>query len=273
MDIFKNIRGIMGNLFHIGGPDGKQIKNNTNSIDFVENDDTTLATVRAAHISAGANANDLVTQFNLKGRIADIEFSFSGSNPPSPGDNANKFGICHTTGGSYTAGDVVYDDGSTLILMPTEVVLGITTRAEINGDINLIANGFYVLEDGTWVNKGSDSTGVKVIEIEYAWDDDSPKDSSTVIQSGSKILSVSNCVDVAFNGSSPSLSVILNGSSPLTLLSTTQNNLKKSAQYDVEEIRKVNEANAGKIRLNITPSTSTAGSGRVYVTYVSNIFS
>ncbi len=33
MDVYKVLRGIMGNLFQLGGPDGPQLKNATGSIE------------------------------------------------------------------------------------------------------------------------------------------------------------------------------------------------------------------------------------------------
>ena len=271
LERFKNFLGIMGNLFRIGGPDGKNIKNNTNTIDFRNTADDDYVGVRAAHIGVGANANDVATQFNLKARAADIEFQFDGNTPPDPGDNTGKFGICHTTGGGYTAGEVYYDDGTSLILIPTEVCTMITTRTAIGGSLQLSANSVYVLEGSTWVNKSVGSSTVQVIEIPYSYSNfPSTISSSKIVPAGSRILKVTNVVDVAFPVGNPTLRVVVDGTSDLEIMSTSENSQKKAGVYDVEEVFKVATSNTGPISVILGGTAMSGGPGTVYVTYTTS---
>ncbi len=97
--------------------------------------------------------------YELQSRIADIEYSFSGVSAPSPGSNTNSFGLCHTTGGLYTAGEVVYDDGISLLIVSPTIVKHLTTRSAISGGISLQANGVYCNQAGTWILKGGIGSG------------------------------------------------------------------------------------------------------------------
>lgn len=175
-DVWKKIKGIMGDLFKIGGPYGPTLKNSSGAVEVRDTTDVAYATGRAAHIVSGALANDLVTLLDLQASGPNITFDFAGASPPLPGTNTNKFGFVHTTGGLYTAGQVVYDDGVSLIILPTEVVQQLTTSTAISGTISLIENGFYVWEGSSWVLKGDgDSKGwtvvyagqVRTIETDY----------------------------------------------------------------------------------------------------------
>lgn len=80
-----------------------------------------------------------------------IEFSFAGSAPPTLGDNEGSYGICHTAGGSFDEGDIVYDDGVTLLAHAKRygVTLLLTTSA-ISGDIDFAANSLYTLLNDVW---------------------------------------------------------------------------------------------------------------------------
>ena len=57
----------------------------------------------------------LLPRLIFQGATPNIEFGFAGGSALVPGDNETLFGFCHTSGGLYTAGDVVYDDGTTTL--------------------------------------------------------------------------------------------------------------------------------------------------------------
>lgn len=110
--IQSKLKGTGETLFLVGGAAGVGLANNS-SVAELQSAAAALITARAARIAAtGTTLNDLVSLLDLRGRIADIEYSFDGASAPSAGSNSGKFGFCHTTGGGYTAGDVVYDPGS-----------------------------------------------------------------------------------------------------------------------------------------------------------------
>jgi len=100
----------------------------------------------------------------LRGRVADIAFDFDGGVPAVPGDNTNKFGFVHTTGGDYNAGDIVFDDGTSFILIPPELASTITTRTAINGFISLHPDALYVNQAGVWVLKGGSASNSITID-------------------------------------------------------------------------------------------------------------
>ena len=272
MDVIKNIKGILSDLFTIGGSSGIGIKNNSAVAEVKNAADNAFAVLRAKEIQSSSNINDVVSLLDLKGRIANIQFSFDGASAPAGGANTAKFGFCHTSGGSYTAGEVVYDTGSALQKIPTSVVNAITTDGAVSGTISLIDNGLYVNDAGTWTLKGDGSgtaTGsLKVIEISYDFED-SVVNSSTALVNGDRVVRVVNSVSQAFNGTAPTLLIQSDGTSDLSLMATTESDLKTINQYEVEDIKEITADNAGVVKLTVTPDSSSAGIGKVLVFYVS----
>lgn len=269
MGLIQNLRGIIGDIFQIG-KSGPNIKNNSGVIEFKNNADNDYAVARTKQIQAGASIADIPTLLDAYGIVPFIEYSFAGASAPSPGANTSKFGFCHTTGGSYTAGDVVYDSGTALLKL--NVVKHLTTKASVTGTISLIANGFYTKDGSSWVLKGDGSgasAGVEqVIELSYTYSSTNV-DSTTSIANGARVVRVENVVTTPFNGTSPTLEVKVNGGTPLTVMSTTLSDLKVANQYQQLEITEVGPTNAGVARATIVSSSSTAGAGKVYVFYVS----
>lgn len=269
MGLIQNLRGIIGNIFQIG-KSGPNIKNNSDVIEFRNNADNDFAVARTKQIQAGANLADIPTILDTYGVIPFIEYSFTGASAPSPGANTSKFGFCHTTGGSYTAGDVVYDNGTSLIKL--NVVKHLTTKASVTGTISLIANGFYSKDGSSWVLKGDGSgtsTGMEqVIELSYTYSSTNV-DSTTSIANGARITRVENVVSTPFNGTSPTIEVKINGGTPLIVMGTTLSDLKVANQYQQMEISEVGASNAGVVRATVVSSSSSAGAGKVLVFYVS----
>lgn len=262
--------GVMGNLFGIGGTGGIKIKNDSGVGAARNAADNDYVKFRAARIPAsGENINDLVTLLDAQGRCPNITFAFDGATPPSGGANTKKFGFCHTTGGSYTAGEVVYDDGASLLKMPSSVCGLITTGLAISGTISLINNGLYALQGGTWTLKGdggSSFTGlVKSIEVTYTYSD-ATKSSSTSIPDGAKVLCTRNLVETAFDNLA-TLEVVVDGSSDETLLATTDTDQETVGEYQSDETHVISSSTEGVVKLTIANSP-TAGAGRVIVEYV-----
>jgi hypothetical protein len=277
MSLFSKLRGIMGNLFQIDGPEGNNIKSVSGAFEFLDPAGTT-AFVKARMADVPTSSSTLKDGVNLlmaRGRIALIEFSFDGGGVvPSPGDNTNKFGICHTTGGGYTAGQVVFDTGTALQVLPDEVACHLTTTTAISGSVSMIANGLYAREGASWVMKGdvvAAYTGlVKSIEVPYAYTDDgTPKLSTASIEAGSRVLRAWNKVKVVFNSGTPSVIVDING--PVTdevLMAAGDSKVKKLNTYLVEEIVEIDADRAGPVRVTVDKSGSGAGNGIIVVEYV-----
>jgi hypothetical protein len=277
MALFAKLRGIMGNLWQIDGPDGNNIKSTTGAVEFLDSaGTTTFVKARMADVpTTSSTLKDGVNLLMARGRLALIEFSFDGGGVvPSPGDNTNKFGVCHTTGGGYTAGQVIFDTGTALQVMPDEVACHLTTTAAVSGTVSMIANGFYAREGASWVLKGdvvSSYAGlVKTIEVAYAYSDDgTPVSSTTSIEAGARVLRAWNKVEVAFNAGSPTVLVEVDGAvSDVTLMETGDSKPKKANTYLVEEITKIISDTAGPVRVTVDKAGSTAGNGIVVVEYV-----
>lgn len=276
MALFAKLRGVIGNLFQIDGPEGNNIKSESGVISFLDAaGTTTYVKTRGAGIpTSSSNLKDNPNLLDLRGRVALIEFSFDGGGVvPSPGDNTNKFGFVHTTGGGYTAGQIVYDTGTALQVLPDEVACHVTTTTAITGGISMIANGFYAREGASWVLKGdvvSSYTGlVKTIEVPYAYTDDgTPVSSTTVIEDGARVLRCYNKVEVAFNVGAPTVLVEVDGSvSDVTIMATTDSKPRHANTYVVDEVTKIDSNTAGPVRVTVDKAGSGAGNGRIIVEY------
>lgn len=269
MGILVDNSGVMGTTFQVGGTSGAKIKFASSGMDFKNSADSAFVTARALPIQTGASINDLATALDLRGRIAQIGFSYSGGSAPSGGANTGKFGFTHTAGGSYSAGDVVYDDGATLTKITYP--LHITTTTAISGTISLNANALYSNDSGTWTLKGdgagSGTGNVQFVELAIT-NASGNVDSTTSLPDGSRILGVDTVVTTAFDGTAPTVAISANGSSPVTLQATTGNNLKVANQYKTQAITKLTSTGAGVIRAAVTPDSSTVGAATIYVWYV-----
>lgn len=269
MGLFSNITGVISNLFKIGKDESLAVKNNSGIAEFRNGADNAYAVLRAKELQSGFGLNDTVTALDAKGIVPLVEFSFTGASAPAGGANSNKFGFCHTAGGSYSTGDVVYDNGTALVKVV--LVSGVMTTTAITGTISLVANGMYAKEGSSYVLKGDGTgatTGVqRVIALPLVFGSSATVDSSTSLPNGTVVNRVEVAVSQAFNGTSPTLAVVVNGSTPLTVMATTDNNLKTANQYETLEVKTVGATNAGVVRLNYTASSSSAGAATVYVFY------
>ena len=170
---------------------------------------------------------------------------------------------------------VVYDDGSSLVEVPTAVCSAVTTVSAVAGSLNWIANGLYTRNAaGAWTVKGdggASGTGIrKTLEVPFTYSDSgTPVDSSTSIPSGARIYDVGVDVTTLFGGT-PVLSVTVDGSvNQPTLLSSaagdcdlaTVNEYQKSGRVAIDS------NSAGVVRVSLTGATTT-GVGVVYVHYV-----
>jgi hypothetical protein len=200
-----------------------------------------------------------------------ISFSFTGASPPSPGDNTGKFGFAHTSGGSYTAGDVVYDSGTALLKIPVSVCTMLTTGVAVSGTVSLIDNGLYALEDGSWTLKGdggSSSTGLQRV-ISVAWvgtGGATSVSSTTAIPSGAIVTRVANKVTTGLDGSGTIL-VVVDGTADETILATADSDSATVGEYENYEKHVITSGNEGVVKVTVG-GTPTVGAGLVLVEYV-----
>lgn len=270
--VWDKMRGIVGNLFQLGGPVGPNLKNSSGVIELRNDDDSDYATGRAAHIASGAGLYDLVTLLDLQGRIPNITFDFAGASAPGAGTNTGEFGFVHTTGGIYTAGQVVYDDGATLIVIPTEVVRHLTTSTAVSGTISLIQNGLYAWQSASWILKGDGAATavglVQCIEVDFDFNDaGGTVNSTTQIPDGAIVLWSSVEVETAFDGSSTAL-LFVDGTSDQNLILTTENWLDTVGSYQNRERVDITSSTTGTVGVTVAGTAPTVGVGRGIVEYV-----
>jgi len=272
MSLYKKIEGIVGSFFKVGGPGAPRIKNNSDVIEFKNTGDTAFITARAGMIpDSGETVDDIANLLALQGRVADLVFSFAGGSPPSPNANPNSFGFCHTAGGAYTAGDVVYDNTVALQDIPSSVVKTVTTRSAISGTISLNANGIYVNQAGTWTLKGDgggSDTGIsKWIAVSYDYQDTTVS-STTSVPDGAVVTRSINNVTTLLNGTAPTVQVVVDGTADEEVLATTDSDVTVAHQYENETLHVITSSTEGVVKVTVTPDGSSAGAGIVYVEYV-----
>lgn len=270
MSLFKKLFGTTETTFQLGGTAGVKVANNSANLEVKNAANNAFAKARALEIQSSNTINDLTTVLDAQSKV--IQFSFDGASIPAAGSNTGKFGFCHTTGGSYTANDVVYDTGAVYKVLPRESCKVILTSSAVTGTISLNANGVYGWESTAYVLKGDGSatdTGlVKCIIVPLVFGSAGTVDSTATIPDGAYVVRTVCNVGTLFNGTAPTVGVTVNGSSPLTIMATTENNLKLANQYEVEDIFTIGSTETGVVRLTYTADSSSAGAAKVFVFYV-----
>jgi len=280
MSVFAKLKGIIGNIFMLGiGSDAHGLKHHEDGVSVVGNDEVSLANAVVAR-PQGANQNQHAsTYLDVKERIIDIEFAFDGASPPTPGTNTGKYGICHTSGSTYQAGNIYLDTGTALQLIPMYHMMACAPRIAVSGTVSMIVDGLYIAEGSAapwdWTLKGDGTVSmigiVQSIEVSFTYSDfaGGSKTSTASIPTDAKIIRTFINVTTAFTSSAnPTVSVIVDGVATDTAVrETTDQNLTKIAQFDiVDEIRVMD---GGPVRLQFSSSGAvTAGVGYCLVEYV-----
>jgi hypothetical protein len=138
----QNLEKIKSLTLQLGGSAGNLIKEIASGFEFLNSAGTTLVNLRAAHAD-GSDQNQVAVQGNVGDAVARVDFSFAGAAPPSAGTNTGLHGFVHTSGGIYAAGDLVYDDGTTLRAVTIVNHLIATTTAVTGGTIELDESSSY----------------------------------------------------------------------------------------------------------------------------------
>lgn len=282
MPFFSKVKGIIGNIFTLGiGTSAHAVKDHTDGVAIRDNGDANNANIIIAR-PHGADQNiHGATYLDVKERVVDIEFAFDGYSY-TPGSNNGKYGMCHTSGGAYTAGAIYLETGLSLLPIPMYKMISACSRITFSGTVGMIEDGFYLSESATapyaWTLKGDGgSSGIgipKAISLPFSYADiGSPLHSSTAIPSGAKVFRSTLRITTAFSGgSSPTCLVEVEGTSLDTVLqSTADNNVAMPGPpnfFDNEEIIDVPPGEGGPVRITLG-GTATAGAGEVEVVYVS----
>jgi hypothetical protein len=267
--MFKKLSGVIGSFFRIGLT-GNAIKHHADGLEARAGDDGSTVNMVVARATANTHA---ATYLDLKERAVLIEYSFTGATPPSPGANTGKYGICHTTGGSYSAGELVLDNGTALVKLTIFKGLLAAATTSVTGAVSMIANGLYVAQAATtpfsWTLKGDASlTGagyVKVIQITVGATAGA-FNSTEIIPSGAVVLESVVEVTTLYDGTN-TLAVTVQGSSPVTVQAAAENNVAVVDEYSVEQRTPIGATGTGVVRATLA-GDSSVGAAEVYVSYV-----
>lgn len=257
MGFYTVIDGIKANIFGLSFGD----------VYFEKLDDDTVALKKAngdlikfrvvGVPDSGQNLDDTANWGDVQSYFAPISVGFDGASAPSPGANTGKFLICHTAGGGYSVGDIVYDDGSSLLSVVNNEF--IATLVQIAGDLDLPAYGIYH-NDGGAFSSATGGSGSPII-IEYDYEDTTELVSAMQAPDGSIVTRQINVITTAFTDNSATVEVVTKGSSPVTLFGTDDSRPKRIDQYEKPEIVRLGANEGGNIGLTVVPGTSTAGAG------------
>jgi hypothetical protein len=279
MSVFKKIKGIIGNLFVLGIDDTNHgIQDHADGVEVTNYDGSVRGNAVVARPQGGNQNIHAATYLDLKERLIDITAGFSGGAPP--GHVAGQYLLCHTSGGGYAAGNIYLDDGAAFNLIPMYHMMCCSPRASITGTVSMIADGLYMAEGAaapwTWTLKGdavAAFTGlVQSITVPFGFADfPGTKSSTTNIPAGAKIIRSLVNVTAAFTpGSSPTLLIEVDGPATDTALqNTTDNNLKRTDQFDVLDEIPVPAGQGGPVRLTLAAGGAVgAGVADVQIHYV-----
>lgn len=200
----QNLEKLKSLTLKLGGSAGNIIKKITGGFEFLNSAGTTLVNLRAA-LADGTDQNQVGTLANIRDAVIRVDFSFAGASAPSPGANTGTYGFVHTSGGAYDAGDVVYDDGSTLRVVPITNNILTTTTAVSGGTVELNADSVYANELTTapynWTTKGDALGSVAGIlrDLTVAANTAPSTDSTQVVTSGSDIKELDVFIGTAYD--------------------------------------------------------------------------
>ena len=265
----------MKDIFHIGGPAGNLLKNLATGIGARTSDDSAYANLLAKQAS-GSVSEHVTNWMDLRDSNALMQFAFDGATAPSPGANTGSYGMCHTSGGSYTAGQVYYDDGTELRATKIPIGTRITTGSAITGTVSMVANGIYASHSVTapfsWTLKGDGTTGdtgmTKVLAIDI--DTSATKSTTTAIPADGRVLRVITKIDSAYDNGA-AIEVIVDGTSSLVIQPSTENAPGVANVYESDvENGLVTASTEGVVTVNISNTPST-GSGTVLVEFAPSI--
>lgn len=275
--VFKNVDGIVNNQFQIGGDDGCMLENDSSLVvimakEYGGSNYAPIAQKPIIEQSPGdeglAQKRHAVDLIDLQSKVVLVEYAFDGASPPSPAANTYKFGICLKTGGSYTAAQIIYDDGSDLIPIPFALVRTIACKASnlsvSGGAFSLAANSIYFLEGGAWTLKGGLSAAagmLKIMRIPFAHNSKTPVSTAT-LSASDYIQQISVVITTAFNSTS-SISIAC-GAQTLLTRSAEYNGLMSANQYDEEGL--IDMTASGAVGITIT-SSAGAGAGYAMIVY------
>lgn len=271
MGIFKNLTGILGNLFQIGGTLGPQVKNNSGVLEARNSDDSGYTQVR---VLAGVDDNDAITFKQLKStkgvmvvkRQADCSAAL-------PNNTATKAVVVVTTAGTGTSlGDLLWDDGSSAgtmeILSAVEGYVIATTDALTGGTISFDPDSLYCWDEdgGSWVKIGDiGSVTGSVREIRFILDNSASQDSTSTIPANARVIFASIETTTAYSGGA---TITMGTTASASLFQGTTDNDPQTNLNIYAKEQDTGSGAASVLRITIAGAPA-AGAGVAVVRYIS----
>ncbi len=271
--IIKKIHALTNRFLRIGGARGNGLKHEAGSIDVRNFDDTEFQNIRAKDAD-GTDGRHAVTWQNLKKAQPLIEFGFDGAEVPAVGTNTGKFGMCHTSGEIWAAGDIAFDTGEAIEKIPVFRGIQISTNVAIEGTVSLIANGLYVAESAgapySWRLKGDGvpvAAAAKIIRMAF---DRTDVESTTPIPAGAEVFEVITNIETPYDNDAK-IEIAMGDTDELILQSVDDNDATYAASYISEPLAVVAPANAGVVKVKFS-NTPTIGKGSVVIRYAEQFY-
>lgn len=274
MGLYKNLDGTSTGNFHINGPTSVQLyqdlMNGRDLISLRNKDNTKYAPLRALDIigtvteysTPGKDLLSVATQKDVHSYMVYITGGFNGASPGTMTNDCYYF--CHTSGGSYTAGNVYYYNGSSLELVPTNYIRFLVSDTAITGTISLEADWLYAWTGSAWEQKCTMSPANNgKIYIKVLIGTSSSYTSTAKIPTGCIVTDVIADITTAYVSSSLATVEVKCGS--ITLMDIDNNYAEEVNQYSTEDINAI--STAAVVTVNVA-GTPTAGAGTVYVGFV-----
>jgi len=265
MALFGNWKGIIGNLFQVGGPAGPQIQNNGGELEARNAANDAYVKMSALDGTADTHVATLLQALSLS-RVA-IGFGFDGASAPAAGTNTGKYGLCGKTGGASTAGDVIYDTGAVLQLVAITIGQVVTTDVAVSGagyTKTLLSDCIYTVTAArTFALRGGGGGGVGVMKkIQIALGTSASYATTGLIPDGASISRVSLKVTTGYTAGT-TIAITTEGASPLTVMGATDNVATTAGEYQMSEEQLIAATNGGAVTATLSNGGAIAAGAAI----------
>jgi len=271
MSLFKKLKGIIGDTFQLDKVNsGPLLKNNSGSVDFRDNSDSSFVNVRVATpVSDNDAVNKLYADSLSKPIIVSRQADTSSSLPPNT--SVEGFVVVTTPGSGAVIGDILKDDGSNsgnMSNLGTENgrVIAVT-QALTGGSQEFEADSLYIWDgDGSQWIKVSDIGSVTgaVRAIRYSLDNTATQDSSQQIPASAIVHKVNLKITTPYSGGA---TIEIGNSSTSDLIMLDSDNLAQALADTIFSVEQdTSWPSAEVVRTTISGSPG-AGAAEVIVFY------
>lgn len=255
---YANYHGTSEEQFQIG-LSGVTLLNDAETLKLVKDDGVTLTNVT---IAEPVNQNHAATRKFSRERCVKIDFSFDGSSAPAAGANTDKYGLCHTSGGAYTAGVLYFDDGTNLVAIAhDDSRLAVNRSGAFSGTVSMLDDHLYIYDvtTDTWTAVGpfdeSSLGAVKAVKVDATT---STSSSSVSIPSGSVVVKASLDITTSY----PVGTTIELGTSttPSLFMASNKNRPWRTRLYIVEQMTPITTSAPLTVTIGGSPASGASSS-------------